>query len=104
MENYNTDPLSSNADNSMDPPLYVTDDYLRGATPLTVQESDGGVRSATPAPRVASFAPGSTPAPAASPSYSTPAGLGAAATGTSAPSSPQIDGKAFFRAARGKLS
>jgi hypothetical protein len=100
MENYNTDPLSSNMDTSMDPPLYVTDDYLRGATPLTVQETDG-IRSATPAPRAASFAPSSTPVPGASPYLSTPAG---AAAPTSAPTSPQIDGKAFFRAARGKLS
>jgi len=33
----------------------------------------------------------------------TPLGAGNAAA-TSAPTSPQIDGKAFFRAARGKLS
>jgi hypothetical protein len=97
METYNTEPMGGSgsggwATADADASLFVNDDYLRGATPLTMADVEG--RTGTPAAQ--------RPAYPTSPAYGqTPAG--AANTG-SAPGSPQIDGKAFFRAARGKLS
>jgi len=112
MEHYNTDPNMGGSADDPGSSLYVNEDYLRGATPLTVQEASG-VSTTTPQHRPASFQPAyaqSTPTGQSGPAAASPAGMGGmfdATPGTGAsgaPSSPQIDGKAFFRAARGKLS
>jgi len=93
----------------------MSEEYIRQATPLTATGlgmSMGAPQSAyrplSPSPAAAAFGGGGGGMMPAVPSY---AGGGAggggmmpAAPPNAGPGSPQIDGKAFFRAARGKLS
>jgi len=101
METYNTDPNAGGGVEDPGSSLFVAEEYLRGAVPLSVQDASG--LTATPQHRAGPAPMGYASTPVgAGPAASSP--MGAAGGGGSAPGSPQIDGKAFFRAARGKLS
>jgi hypothetical protein len=115
MEHYNTDPNSGGGVEDPGSLMHVNEDYLRGAVPLSVQDASGftPARPAAPAPYAPTYSQ-TTPAAGLGGMGPMPGGMGGLGgspmgaatpgTGISAPGSPQIDGKAFFRAARGKLS
>lgn len=119
MDNYHTDPKEADDGSAV---LYADETYLRGATPLTLEEARGGgpQRYSTPAQGTGAARYGTeqrTHSPGPSLSRETPGlGMSAPTPGSNAmggmlsgnndgggPGSP-VDGKAFFRKARNVLS